>query len=187
MIDGELRGEELTDTVKHIASCSECMELFIEFQRLQERTDAETAPPVIPGRIWENIESEATPIKSAKSIPFRSTMFKAISIAAVLAISFILGYQSRSNIIPMMTANNPIVLASNSGKMNEAQFLSLTRELLTADPVYHQKMYMILHSVASQRWEESFEPIDNDYLEGSRNSEKLQQTNYDRDGETFKF
>lgn len=173
LIDGELRGAELTETIRHLAGCKTCMAQFESFQWLQEQIETELNSPASPREMWDEIVAETTPKRRTTFIRFRPTIYKAIAAAAVLAVSFLLGYGSRNVIIPYMEKNKPIVLASRTGEMNDAQFLSLTRELLTADPIYQQKMYQILRTLGETAWESNIEP--------------LEQANYQQDGDTFKF
>ena len=163
MLDGELRGYDLADTVKHIAGCQTCMAVFSDFQNLQEKVDAEIAPTQIPVGVWKRISKEIRhPQNKTTFIPFRSRFTKIIGIAAVLAISFLAGYLARRPAYPIIKNNEPIVLASEQGQMNNQQFIALTRELLTADPEYHRKMYFILHTLQSDYWEANYEPLDMD-------------------------
>ncbi|MBU1882254.1 zf-HC2 domain-containing protein [bacterium] len=173
MIDGELRGAELTETVRHLAQCPDCLAQFERFQRLQDRLDAETAAIQAPVALWEQIERQ-TPQRTAKRISLKSVAYTTLRYAAVLAIAFVIGYTSHSTVIPFMQKDDPIVLASDQGNLSETQFLALTRDLLTADPIYHQKMYQILQTLSAEEWEGNVEPFE--------------QADYTKDdGETFRF
>ncbi len=187
MIDGELHGLELTETIKHLAQCQSCLAQFEAFQQLDERIGEATVRKPVPEVVWGKISEETSPGRKAHMIKLRSHIIKAVSIAAVLAVSFTLGYQSRKNVIPMMKAGDPIVLASNRGDMNDAQFLSLTRELLTADPVYHKRMYLLLHTLTGSGWEGSIEPLDNLELEKNEQHDLLEQADFDEESGTYKF
>jgi anti-sigma factor RsiW len=173
LIDGELRGAELTDLVRHLSECRTCMKQFEQFQRLQEVVERELTWSQPPEEIWDGIASRTSTGRRVKFIPRRSTLTRAISIAAVFALFFLAGYGSRSYIHPILQRNEPIVLASQRGEMNDAEFLELTRELLTADPVYSQKMYQILNTLDVASWEGDVESIE--------------QANYEQNGETFRF
>lgn len=176
MIDGELHGKELTDTVKHLASCPHCLEQFELFQELQEKLDTQTVREAAPVALWEKLESQMHHHKrpAAKRITFRSAAYATLKYAAVLAVAFLIGYTSHSTIIPILEKDQPIELASDQGHLSDAQFLALTRDLLTADPIYHQKMYQILQTLHSEEWEGNIEP--------------LEQADYSKDdGDTFRF
>ena len=175
MIDGELKGTELTATIKHLGHCSNCMKVFEDFQALQDNIDQDKELTPVPPRVWDEITRETQLHRKADSVSFKPIVWKAISIAAVLVISFILGYHSKHTVLPAMEADNPIVLASNRGDMSENEFLSLTRELLSADPVYHQKMYLILHTLHMENWEGGLDPIEEADYQGNGN------------GDTFNF
>ena len=168
MMDGELHGEELTETVKHLAKCQTCMEELRKFQVLQDRLNAELTEPDVPADVWPKISIQSAPKQKAMPIPLGKKVAKIISIAAVIAIAFLSGYfVHHPSTTPVFNPDEPIVLASNPGQMDDAHFLALTRELLSADPVYHQKMYFILHTLNSQRWEGSVEAPDMDDMSSS--------------------
>ncbi len=187
LVDGELHGSELTETIRHLTVCEPCMVQFEAFQKLQTELELNAGVTKVPERIWDKIYQETSVKPKTQFIKFNSKLNRAISIAAILIISFILGYQSREKVVPMMTANDPIVLASNRGNMNENQFLSLTRDLLSADPAYHKKMYMILHTLVAENLEGNMEPLENvDYGENS-NDEMLQNADFEQNKETFRF
>ncbi len=172
LVDGELKGAELTEVVHHLAECRTCLKVFEQFQRLQETIEREVAMPQPPGKAWKAISSQAA-VKRVKFTPRRFPAVRAFAAAAVLAFAFLLGYGSQSVIHPLLQKDTPIVLASQRGQMDDAEFLELTRELLTADPIYAQKMYQILNTLEVASWEGGVE--------------SLEQANYEPDGETFRF
>ena len=148
----------------HLSKCENCMGEYKSFLRLQRKINAEGDPAPAPSRIWEKISAEFTPERKAVSIPFRPRFVKIMGIAAVLAISFISGYFVHNPVRTDINEDTPIVLASNKGEMDDTQFLTLTRELLTADPEYHQRMYFILHTLNADYWEGSFEEYEGEDL-----------------------
>lgn len=158
MLDGELDSAKIAETVNHLAECETCMSVFKSFQALQENLEAEVVPPPVPSGVWENIRGEKHENRKPLIIPFRSRTFKIISVAAALFICFALGYYLRVPVLPVVDHDAPIVLASDRGLMNEERFLHLTRELLSADPVYHRKMYYILHTLNTDSWESNYDP-----------------------------
>lgn len=161
MLDGELHGEELANTVKHLAGCKSCMAVFGQFVDLQEKVQSQIAPPQVPENAWQEVhEKTSRGRKRAKLIPLQSRFSKIIGIAAAVAIAFLAGYSSRQGALPIAKQNEPILLASDRQGMNDEQFLSLARELLTADPEYYRKMYYILHTLQTENRESSYEPLD---------------------------
>ena len=167
MLDGELRGEELRGTIQHVAQCPECLAVLGAFQSLQDKVDAEAVPPPVPRDAWRRISEKVSSKPRAALIPLRPRVFKVIGIAAALALVFGMGYYLRSPVIPVIDQDAPIVLASDRGHMNEAQFLSLTRSLLSADPEYHRRMYLILHALNSDYMRAGIETLDEDDLSPS--------------------
>lgn len=182
MMDGELRGMELADTVAHLSKCQTCMEEFRKFQSLQERIDAEIAPPPVPYRTWHNI-AEAAEKPKAKIIPLHSRFVRIAAAAAALLIFFGLGFFLRNPSIPMVDQNAPIMLASDRGSMDDDRFLALTRELLSSDPEYHRKMYFILHTLQADYYEGSYEPPE----EETGTSPQMMQVDDSNNQDVYKF
>ena len=147
MMDGELPAEEIESTVRHLAVCEECLQEFKIFQKLQNRVNRELSQPSVSPRAWERIRRQAAEAPKAIFIPFKSRAVRIAAMAAAVILCFGLGYLMNhpTRLLPVST--EPIVLASQPGQMTDEKFLTLTRELLTADPEYHQKMYLILNSL----------------------------------------
>jgi hypothetical protein len=147
LMDGEMPAEEIEGTVRHLAACEECLQEFKVFQKLQNRVNRELAQPVVSPQTWERIQRQAAKAPKAIFIPFKSRAMRIAALAAAVILCFGLGYLMNrpTPILPVSTG--PIVLASQPGQMTDERFLALTRELLTADPEYHQKMFMILSSL----------------------------------------
>lgn len=147
MMDGELPAEEIEATVRHLAACEECLQEFKVFQKLQNRVNRELSQPSVSPQTWEKIRRQATEPPKAIFIPFKSRAMRIAALAAAVIFCFGLGYLVNQPSLILPDSGTPIVLASQSGQMTDDRFLGLTRELLTADPEYHQKMYMILSSL----------------------------------------
>ena len=136
MLDGELKGWELTDTVKHLAECEDCRRQFEIFHKMQEKVDAEYAEKPIPSYIWRNIEkTDRVENSKIKIIPFTRTIWKIAAAAAVIAVVFGLGYFFGQPGNVLSQDGEPLIrLTGYQQKMDEDEFLKLTRELLNADP-----------------------------------------------------
>ena len=147
MMDGELPAAEIENTVRHLAACEECLQEFKVFQKLQQRVNRELSQPSVSPQTWERIRRHATEAPKAIFIPFKSRAVRIAAMAAAVILCFGLGYLVNHPTPILQDSGAPIVLASQSGQMTDDRFLGLTRELLTADPKYHQKMYMILSSL----------------------------------------
>ncbi len=117
------------------------------------RYDAEGADELVFLDISASHEARATTldmvskVAEAIFIPFKSRAMRVAALAAMVILCFGLGYLMNRPTPPLPVSTEPIVLASQPGQMTDDKFLALTRELLTADPEYHQKMYMILSSL----------------------------------------
>lgn len=85
---------------------------------------------------------------------------------------------------PVLDSNAPIVLASNRGQMTDARFAELTRELLSADPRYYQKMYVILHVLNDEYWQGNLETLPENE---SPNPVRAVTADDDQSEEVFRF
>jgi hypothetical protein len=178
MMDGELSTEELTETVKHVAVCTDCLQVMQQFQNLQQHLCAEIIAPSAPADLWQQIKDEAAPARKAKFIPLQTRWVRYISMAAVFVLFFGMGYLLKTPTITtlqggmpvsMKNASSPIVLASDAGKMTDEHFLELTRELLSANPVYHRKMYLILQALNKDGGEEGHQNLQDDNSSSTAN------------------
>ncbi|TKJ39114.1 hypothetical protein CEE37_11895 [candidate division LCP-89 bacterium B3_LCP] len=188
MLDGELSGQELIETVSHLSECQACMKEFRRFQSLQSLIEEETSIPEAPPGLWDRI-SQAVPQKPvAKIIPLRTKFIKIASIAAALLIFFGLGYFMRKPTLTILEdPNSPIVLASDRGSMDDDQFLTLTRELLSSDPEYHRRMYFILHTLQADYWEGTYEPPETNEQGNSPQLMQTDATNDNNDRNIYRF
>jgi hypothetical protein len=152
LMDGELGSEELGDTIRHLASCAVCLKEFESFQALQKRVNHEVKAPAVPARLWQAISQEKSASPKAISQPLHPNLGRILRLAAVIVVCFGLGYILSKPVfhLPKADPNSPIVLASAPSSMTEDRFLELTRELLTADPSYHRKMYLILSALINR-------------------------------------
>ena len=146
LMDGELSSEELADTIRHLAACDACMKEFDSFQVLQKRVNHEVKAPTVPARLWKAIWREGDAKTEAISRRYNPAVMRALRLAAVIILCFGLGYTLSKPVFHLQPHDpgTPIVLASSPGSMSEDRFLEITRELLSADPAYHRKMYLIL-------------------------------------------
>ncbi len=160
MLDGELKGDELTRTVSHLSVCRECMSTLKAFQALQAKVDEQKTTPALPGNLWSRIEQSSGRPEKPRVLPLMSRTASIIAIAAGIILFFALGYILRKPMMPSIAVDRetPIVMASDAGSMSEERFLQLTRELLSADPKYHRRMYFILHTLTAGSYEGGLEP-----------------------------
>jgi negative regulator of sigma E activity len=184
MMDGELPAEEIEGTVRHLAACEECMQEFKVFQKLQHRVNRELAQPSVSPQAWEAIRRRATEAPKTIFIPFKSPAVRIAAMAAAVILCFGLGYLMNQPSTILQDPNAPIVLASQPGQMTDDKFLALTRELLTADPEYHQKMYMILSTLnrEDRRWPQETLPTDE-----AASSARMSTADGGESRQTFKF
>ena len=172
MLDGELKGSELTDTVKHLTECNDCKKEMEIFQKMQSKVDEEFALQEVPRNAWKNIE-RITQADSRKPaiIDFKRSIFKYIAAAASIIVVFGLGYFFGAPGSIMSSNNEPLInLTSYEGgesNMSEDKFLKLTRELLNSEPKYQMKMYLVLHTIYGDNIEGGMEPMRIEESEGA--------------------
>ncbi len=177
MLDGELEVSAIADTVGHLAKCETCLAVFNAFKSLQHNIDTVVKKPEVPGEIWKAVEKERPKEKKPLVIPFKIAALKIVAAAAVLIMMFTLGYNfHRPATEQFVDQNTPIVLASDRGNMTDERFRALTREILSADPDYVRKMYIILHTL-------EFEGSDSDLemLPEDRNAQETVRIGYAQD------
>ena len=170
MLDGELSGSELAETVEHLAQCETCRKEMERFRRMQELVDGEYVEEAVPRNVWKNIERISKAEKKPAVIGFKDNVYKIIAAAAVLIIIFGAGYFfGRPGTVLMQDGQSLINLASQpqTQQMNDDRFIDITRELLNSDPRYQVKMYMILHSLFDQNIEGGFVPMRNEDMNES--------------------
>lgn len=163
MLDGELHGTELSETVKHLSECSNCMREFERFQKLQVKVDEVYQPEPLRQGLWMDIQAKSQSERGqkhkskAKILSFKSPWVRIISAAALFLIIFGLGYYFGKPSTAIIQNNTPIVLASSAGEMGEDRFMQITRELLTSDRKYHLQMYLILRALVSEDLEGDYD------------------------------
>ena len=164
LLDGELKGSELTETVKHLAECDGCKREMEIFERMQSKVDEEFTVQEVPRIAWKNIAriAEADSRKPAV-IDFKSSMVRYIAVAASILIVFGLGYFFGQPGNIMSSGNEPLInltsYESGESNMSEDKFLQLTRNLLNSDPKYQMKMYLVLHTIYGDNIEGGMELV----------------------------
>ena len=162
MLDGELSGDELAETVEHLSQCESCRKEMEMFRKMQEMVDTEYAEEAVSKNVWKNIERITKAEKPPLVIPFKENIYKIIAAAAVLIIIFGAGYIfGRPGTVLMQDGDSLITLTSQQEqtKMTDDRFFDITKELLNADPRYQVKMYMVLHTLYDQNIEGGFVPM----------------------------
>lgn len=153
MLDGELSGDELADSIAHLTECSECRGVFEQFRALQDRVEREYSQDEAPSTQWEDIEKKAGLGAKPIVVKFRQNIYKVIAAAAVLVIMFGIGYFSGNGGKLPMQADSMIMTASSPGGMSDERFINFTQELLKSDPKYRVKMYVVLKTLFDESME----------------------------------
>ncbi len=159
LLDGELPEIGLGATIQHLAACPTCLQEFQKFQALQRRVRQDLKDPAVPDYVWSSISAQQKYQLPTRVISPRTRTFRILASAAIILLCFGLGLGLGTVRLPLIDPKTPIVLASNPEEMTDEQFLNLTRELLTADPFYQQKMYLILHTLLDQTGEGKLETL----------------------------
>ena len=165
MLDGELSGSELAETVEHLSQCENCRKEMEMFRKMQEKVDSDYVDEAVPRNVWKNIERITKAEKKPVVVEFKDNVYKIIAAAAVLIIIFGAGYFfGRPGTVLMQDGRSLINLASQTQQqqMSDDQFIDMTRQLMNADPRYQVRMYMILHSLFDQNIEGGFDPMRNE-------------------------
>ena len=148
LIDGELDERERIAALDHLLTCASCREFYRAARELQELVFAQ---PVASAEA--SFAPAATPKTPRRWLPFpclAAIPRWAYGAAAVLAVATLLwtGGVLHQDVEthPAIPTEEPltITLGENPDQMDDARFLALTVELLTADPRYHAKMHQIL-------------------------------------------
>ena len=161
MLDGELKGVELADTVGHVAECGDCRRQLNVFRRMQELIDSEYSVQQAPANLWRRIERTVKPARfRPKIVPFKRIVWRIAAAAAVIAIVFGAGYFIGSPGRILQQDGEPLIkLTGFEQQMDEDRFLDMTRELLNSEPKYQLKMYMVLHTIYNNNIEGGIEPM----------------------------
>lgn len=151
LMDGELEHDEILRVLEHLQDCKPCSELLAEMRRL---------------------EGALQPLRATVKAERRAGMWRpgarlrAIGVAAAVLVAFIGGWtlseSSASIDIPHQDEILELSLGEESGKMADAQFVSMTVELLRADPRYHRAMLEVLEDVVAPPAEDS--PVESTLL-----------------------
>ena len=150
MLDGELEGSELTDTIEHIGKCPACMKQLKVFQMLQEKIGSDFVQEAPPRHVWDKIQRSENKPRRSTVIPLHPAVTGILAVAAGVILIFILSILLEKTDIPFQPTNTPMMLTGHSGSMSEERFVSLTRELLSAESIYHRKMYLILSTLYNE-------------------------------------
>ncbi|MBL7191691.1 zf-HC2 domain-containing protein [bacterium] len=158
MIDGELHGDELTETIKHLGECPECMKTLGIYQAMQEEINRHYQPDAVPDNLWGKINPGKDTAKPKSEhhggktvIPMPPWLTGIISAAAAIILILISSFILRDTyIFPLQESKIPLLTSTGSSGMTEERFVNFTRELLSADPVYHRKMYLILSALYNE-------------------------------------
>ncbi len=155
LIDGELTGEELLETVDALSSSPELQRLYARMRGLRELV----GPPLdftreerLPPDLWPKINRRSG-LGRAKIIRlFTDSPARAWAAAAVILLG--IGLSSIGLFrLPTLRAGDDVIsvtLGENKGKMTEERFIALTTELLRADRRYHRKMLEVLEAVTAE-------------------------------------
>lgn len=166
-LDAELERDEQIELADHLVRCAGCRTFWAEARALgglleaacQDVSTATAPPPAL----WERIESSASEparvVRGPWSVP-PWAMRAAASVVLALGLSFaLIGFGGGDGDGAITTADARF----GGARMDQSRFVSLTRELLAADPVYHEAMHRVMDEVlrdggASEASSEGFGP-----------------------------
>lgn len=156
LMDGELESEAIPRALEHLRECNAC-ELY--FQQLMKLDRA--------SHLLRRDESKRETTTQRVGVrPLRGVLRNAWIAAAVL-VAFLGGMMLPTSDLAADVPNRDEVLelslGEDAGKMADARFVSLTVELLRADPRYHVAMYQVLQDVVAQSPTEISAPATTDF------------------------
>jgi hypothetical protein len=158
LLDGEASREDVLSVLDHLPSCEPCRAFYASAREIQHVIDARSADVAT----IEAIEIAAAPLVTA---PPPRRLAPVLSLAAVprwtwgiaaallLALAFWLydGPAGPSSLGERRPGVVDITLEADKGRMNEAQFVDLTVQLLQADRKYQRQMLQLLNDVEARR------------------------------------
>ncbi len=166
-LDGPLERGEQIEALDHLARCGSCRRFYAEARRLngliaavRQPADAEAPPP----HLWDRIERAAARRGAARVRGSRTWEWRAAAAILLAAGLGLLVWQGPFTPAPR-TDGLEVRLGESAGRMTEARFFELTREVLSADGRYHTALHAILEQVmkdttASEASDEGMVPRD---------------------------
>ncbi|MCP4546459.1 MAG: hypothetical protein GY835_08355 [bacterium] len=203
LLDGEISYHEQIMLTDHLLSCSSCRDFYNKARELQDLVDE------LPMTLSEETETTAdqalayaSELESSEETPREHSRFRLPAStpqrwlwAAAAVLVFLIGIWSSNTLqndswryadlpeTPSQDEPIDVLLASDSGRMDDSRFVALTLELLRGDQRYHSKMYEILAelqagqipvegeaSTALNRNEGGFSVVGNGEKRGAENS-----------------
>lgn len=155
LMDGELEHDDILRVLEHLQECKDCSALLAQMRRLEGA--------LAPLRSTVQAERQASVWRAGPRL-------RALGVVAALLIAFVGGWTlsaSSSHLdIPRRDEVLELSLGEESGKMADAQFVSMTVQLLRADPRYHRAMLEVLEDVVVPPAEDA-PPAERNPLESS--------------------
>jgi anti-sigma factor RsiW len=162
LLDGELAPADAPTLVEHLLACAPCATFFRRARSLEaavllataEDDATAVAPAPAPPAVWERIERATRPGATARPRR-RSLPSWAVGAAAagLLVVGVLLGWQlaasgrrATGTAAVTLQAREGLTLTSlaPSPSMDETRFVAIARELLAAEPRYHDAMAGVL-------------------------------------------
>ncbi|MBZ0264740.1 zf-HC2 domain-containing protein [bacterium] len=154
LMDNELTGKELLQTLDHIVGCESCRKFYTECRSLesliQNKPNLENVEEIVlPEQLWDSIVEKASRKKTRIFHFPGSPQIWAVAAMLFLAVGlWVGGVLKLPNINPERHGDVvELRLEENKGKMTEDRFIELTTELLKADRSYHRKMLEVMETV----------------------------------------
>ena len=154
LVDGELESTDVVATADHLIDCPSCRDFYRKARALSDLVleaelprDLEPAPEAV----WRRIESQR-----ARKIgrPARAGWRRwAPRVAAVLLLGVAVWLLTQAPRTLRAGSGDvvEVVLEQDPGRMSEARFIEVLKEVLEADRRYHRKMLEVMQA-ATESW-----------------------------------
>ncbi len=152
VMDGELTGEELLESIDALVESGELRGFWRDSRSLQ-KTLTKSQNVLVetpPDSVWENVQT-ATRKQRAKIFKLSGASPQVWAAAASILLIFSLTLAGfLRGTIPEQANARTVQMGAHDGEMSEDRFIELTTELLQADSRYHRKMLEVMQTVNSQ-------------------------------------
>ena len=145
-LDGEADLHEQAELVDHLLDCADCRRFYAQARGFQQRLDALAPVPVPAPARWgiRHLRPQLTGAARGWLQAAAALLILALGLALGGRMADPRGLEPR---LPSADEAIEVQLASDSGALNDREFLGLTLRLLRGDRRYHRQMLEILKLV----------------------------------------
>ncbi len=147
-LDDALDRDDQLELADHLVRCRSCRLFYAEARALGATLDR-LQPGTgrggeLPDDVWHRISERVRPERRRTSpIPSWALRVAAALVVALGLAAALIGTTGGEETL----ARADVSVGSDAGRMSEARFVEMARELLSADPAYHQARYGVMEQV----------------------------------------